>query len=96
MKTGLNHIVSASSPVVFLTSIPIMVGFVLYGINTVMLIFALRDGELSILYPVIALTYVWVMILSMLFFREPLNFFKAAGVLSIVAGVAVLGKSTKE
>jgi hypothetical protein len=29
----------------------------------VLMVFALRDGELSILYPIIALTYVWVTIL---------------------------------
>ena len=29
-----------------------------------MLVLALRDGELSMLYPIIALTYVWVTLLS--------------------------------
>ncbi len=34
---------------------------------------ALRDGELSKLYPIIALTFVWVNVLSVLFFREQMN-----------------------
>ncbi len=63
--------------------------------NTVLMIFALRDGELSILYPIIALTYVWVTILSVLFFHESLNFFKLLGVTVVVAGVAVLGRGGK-
>ena len=54
---------------------------------------ALRDGELSIVYPVIALTYVWVSLLSVLVFHEPMNIFKAVGIAVIVAGVAVLGRS---
>ena len=39
-------------------------GYALYGLSTVVLIVALKYGQLSILYPVIALTYVWVTILS--------------------------------
>ena len=37
---------------------------------------ALRDGELSLLYPVIALTYVWVTVLSLVIFHEAMNPFK--------------------
>jgi multidrug transporter EmrE-like cation transporter len=77
-----------------LTNLPLFVGYALYGINTVLLMFALRDGELSKLYPIIALTYVWVTILSMYFFDEKLTFWKGAGIAIIVAGVSVLGKAT--
>ena len=43
-------------------------GFVLYGMSTAILVLALRNQELSILYPVISLTYVWVAILSLIVF----------------------------
>src|SRR5437870_13700435 len=39
-------------------------GYALYGFNTVLLAVALRESELSLLYPVIALTYVCVCLLS--------------------------------
>src|SRR5260370_1048452 len=42
-------------------------GYCLYGVFTVLLVFALRHAELSILYPVIALSYVWVTLTSVLF-----------------------------
>ncbi len=71
---------------------PLFAGYCLYGLNTVLLVFALRDGELSILYPIIALTYVWVTILSVVLFHETMNFFKLAGVTIVVIGVAVMGK----
>ena len=45
----------------------------LHACNAFLLILALRDGELSMLYPIIALTYVWVNLLSMYFFHEHLN-----------------------
>ena len=60
-------------------------------IFAVLMVYALRHGELSILYPLIALGYVWVAILSVLVFHETMNAMKLAGIAIIVAGVAVLG-----
>ena len=37
-------------------------GYGLYGVMMVLFVVALRDEELSVVYPVIALTYVWVSI----------------------------------
>jgi multidrug transporter EmrE-like cation transporter len=91
MKIGLSHPVQ-NGWVGYLTSWPLFAGYCLYGLNTVLLVFALRDGELSILYPIIALTYVWVTILSVVLFHETMNFFKLAGVTIVVIGVAVMGK----
>ena len=45
-----------------------------------MLILALRKGHLSLLYPIISLTYVWVAILSYLIFHEAINPYKALGI----------------
>ncbi len=91
MKIGLSHPVQ-SGLLGYVTSLPLLAGYCLYGLNTVLLVFALRDGELSILYPIIALTYVWVTILSVVLFHETMNFFKVAGVAVVVIGVAVMGK----
>ena len=81
-------------PIKVLTNLPLFIGYALYGINTVLLMFALRDGELSKLYPIIALTYVWVTVLSIYFFHESLTFWKTAGIAVIVAGVSVLGRAS--
>ena len=67
-------------------------GYCLYGVSTVLLILALREGELSMLYPVIALTYVWVALLSFVIFHEALEPLKLFGIALIVGGVAVLGR----
>ena len=67
-------------------------GYCLYGVFTVLLVFALRDAELSILYPVIALSYVWVTLASVVVFHESMNLPKAIGLAIIVLGVAVLGR----
>lgn len=75
------------------TSLPLMGGLALYGIGAAMMVLALRHGELSVLYPVISLSYVWVAILSVIVFHEHMNPFRIAGIAVIIAGVAILGRS---
>jgi drug/metabolite transporter (DMT)-like permease len=83
------------TPVEVLLNPALLGGYCLYGISTILLVLALRRGQLSLLYPVISLTYVWVTILSILIFRESLNAYKAVGLTVVVAGVAVLGRDTR-
>jgi drug/metabolite transporter (DMT)-like permease len=78
------------------TNLNLIGGYGLYAVMTVVFIFALRDEELSILYPVIALTYVWVAGLSVWLFGETMNVSKFLGILAIVAGVGVLGKDQRK
>lgn len=79
-----------------LTNLPLFGGLACYGISTILLVLALRYGELSVLYPIIALTYVWVSILSVGFLGETLNPYKVLGLVFIVIGVAVLGRKDKD
>jgi drug/metabolite transporter (DMT)-like permease len=94
IKFGANRLTSGS-PLAMITNLPVMAGYCLYGINAMLLTLALRDGELSILYPVISLTFIWVTFLSLLFFKESMSLYKILGVLAIVAGVAILGKDSR-
>jgi multidrug transporter EmrE-like cation transporter len=71
-------------------------GYALYGISTVLLVLALRQGELSLLYPVFTLTYVWVTVLSVIIFHDSMNAFKLGGIAIIIAGVAVLGRASRK
>lgn len=72
-------------------NLPLMGGLCLYGLSAILLVLALRHAELSMIYPVIALTFVWVTILSAVVFGESMTLYKIAGIASIVAGVALLG-----
>lgn len=90
MKIGMTHF--NPQPMALLTNIPLVIGYALYGINAFMLVLALRDGELSMLYPIIALTYVWVTLLSYALLNEKPNVYKNVGIAVIVVGVAVLGR----
>jgi len=94
MKTGANHMAHPGL-LGMITNMPLMGGYCLYGLSTLLLVLALKDGELSLLYPVIALTYVWVTALSFLIFHDSINPWKLVGIVLIVTGVAVLGKGGK-
>ncbi len=78
------------------TNVQLMCGYALYGLNTLLLVLALRDGELSMLYPIIALTYVWVTLLSYTLLHETPHLLKNLGIGTIIAGVAVLGGGGKK
>ncbi len=70
----------------------LLLGYLCYGINTFLIALALKGRELSRLYPIIALTYVWVAFLSLYFLPgEHMNFFKTVGIVFVVLGVSVLG-----
>lgn len=78
-----------------LTDWPLIIGYGLHGCNAMLLIVALRYGHLSILYPLYALSYIWVDLLSLYFFHEDMNVWKGAGIGLIMAGVSVLGKASE-
>jgi multidrug transporter EmrE-like cation transporter len=74
----------------------LFLGYALYGVFTVVMVFALKHGELSMLYPIMALSYVWVTVVSVLWLNEPVNVAEIAGVAVIVLGVAVLGRGSTQ
>lgn len=104
MKFGAVHAMPQLSPadpatwmpfaMALLTNYMLLLGYVVQSGNALLLILALRDGELSMLYPIIALTYVWVNLLSMYFFHEHLNVWKAVGIALVIGGVALLGRAS--
>jgi len=92
-KAGLRHMPHFSVGAVLLNW-PLLLGLLLYGGSTLLLILALREGQLSLLYPVISLTYAWVTMLSVLWLGETMNPFKLAGVTVIIIGVGLLGRGS--
>ena len=66
-------------------------GFILYVLSAALFVYALQGGELSVLYPLVSLAYIWMCLLSMRFLGERMNRLKWAGVAFIVAGVALIG-----
>lgn len=100
IKTGAGtlgaHPSLLETAIAIFTRLPLFVGYSMYGISMVLLVVALRDGELSALYPIFALTFVWVTILSVVVFHEHINPAKLSGIALIIFGVATLGRGGKK
>jgi multidrug transporter EmrE-like cation transporter len=88
---GLGHPTLMATGIAILTTPQLFFGYSLYALSMVLLVVALRHGELSAVYPVIALTFVWVTILSAAIFGDKMNPAKLAGIALICGGVAALG-----
>jgi len=73
------------------TNYPLFGGVTLYAIGTILFIPALKGGDLSVLYPFVALTYIWVSLLSVKFLGEKMNKFKWSGIALIIIGVSLIG-----
>ena len=93
-KFGLNKIDFSFLLSVF--NLPFILGFVFYGVGFGLMLLAFKHGELTVLFPIIATSYVWVSLLSSWFFPEDsMNLWKWAGVIVILLGVSCLGKATE-
>ncbi len=66
-------------------------GVLFYGIGTVLFVPALKGGELSVLYPLVAITYVWVSLWSVKFLKERMNRQKWIGIMLVIVGVVFIG-----
>ena len=82
-------------PVIFF-NLPLIVGLFLYGIAAFALIVSFKGGEVTVLYPIIATSYVWVTLLSWVFLDEPLFLLKFLGVFSIILGICFIGWGSKK
>jgi multidrug transporter EmrE-like cation transporter len=99
MREGANYLPAAGDgglALSVLTNWPLLAGYACLGLNTGLLVLALRKGQLSVLYPIIALTYVWVAILSPMFFEDSMNFLKVLGIALIVGGVSLIGVGSRQ
>ncbi|MBI2102091.1 EamA family transporter [Candidatus Woesearchaeota archaeon] len=66
-------------------------GVALYALGTLLFIPALKGGDLSVLYPFVALAYIWVSLLSVRFLGERMNRLKWLGIALIILGVSFIG-----
>jgi len=77
------------------TNWPLGLGLVLYALGAVLLIIALKHGEVTVLYPVIATSYIWVALLSWRLLDESFGFVKLLGIISIVIGIVLISFGSK-
>lgn len=76
-------------------SLKVFFGFFLYGISSVFWLFVLKKLPLSVAYPSLSLTYIFVVILSVFVLKEPFSVQKIFGIFFILTGVCLLNINFK-
>ena len=80
----------------FLVNGYLWLGLMSYGIGFLLLMKALKQKELSTVYPIIALSYVWVALIAIVWFNEHLSFLRWFGIFLILGGVSAIGWGEKK
>jgi len=67
-----------------------LLGALLYGISAAFFVYSLKFGNLSILYPLIATSYIWVTLFAHFLLGEPFPLYKSLGILMIIFGIGIV------
>lgn len=78
-----------------ITNYYLIFGVIIYGLGALIMLVALKKGELSVLYPFIALSFIWVALISLFFLHEKLLLINWIGIILIVGGVSLIGRGAK-
>jgi multidrug transporter EmrE-like cation transporter len=65
-------------------------GIVLYLLSSVFYMMGVAQGELTVLYPMVSIGYIWAIVWARLFFKEPFTLAKIGGLAMIIFGVALI------
>ncbi len=68
-------------------------GVSLFVLSSLLYLKGLKNGELTILYPMVSFGYIWTLLWSKLFFHEPITKNKFAGLALIILGIVLLAFS---
>lgn len=100
LKYGMNQVGSLDfsggfiAPFVLIFSHPfVLIGVVLFVSSSLGWLLALSKIPLSYGYPIVSLGYVFVSVLSWIFFDETLSFLRVLGLMIIVGGVFFLSRT---
>ncbi|MBW2990852.1 EamA family transporter [Candidatus Woesearchaeota archaeon] len=73
----------------------LILGLLLYVGGAIIFVLALKHGDLSIIYPFISLSFIWVALLSLIFLGESIVLLQWLGIVIIIAGVSFIGWGAK-
>jgi len=73
-----------------LTNYHLIIAVAVYALSTVLYVYALSKQNLSILYPIIATSYIWTLIFAKIFLKEQVGLTSWTGVFFILLGVTLI------
>ncbi len=74
----------------------LIVGIGLYLGSSVIYALGIRGGQISVLYPIVSLGYIFTLVWSKLFFDEPITKYKVTGLCLILVGVFLVGMGASQ
>jgi len=92
-KMGADHLELSLKGTIF--NYYLLGGLALLGLGFVLLTIALRFGRVTMIYPIIATSYVTVTILAFIFLQEPVGWKKIIAILFIISGVIIINMGDK-
>lgn len=97
LKAGMNSVgksqLSVDTLIRMATNPLLLVGVGIFGISTLLWLFALSKADLSFAYPFLSLTYLAVLVGGALLFHEEVTLPRVIGFLVIIAGVWIVARS---
>ncbi len=88
LKAGAGRLHRNLRSLVFNWRLALGVGF--YLLSSFFFVLGVRRGELTVLYPMVSLGYIWTLLWSRLFFKEALTRSKLVGVGLVLTGIVLL------
>jgi len=73
-----------------LFNVKVISGIIIYLISSFFFVFALKGGQLSVLYPLVSFSYIWVTINSRIFLKEKIGRYKIIGIFFIILGIIII------
>ena len=78
-----------------ITNWPLLGGLAIYALGAALLIISFKGGEVSVLYPLLATSYLWVTLASWLVLGETIGALNIIGVTIIIIGITFVGYGSK-
>ncbi|MGH7885805.1 MAG: EamA family transporter [Thermodesulfobacteriota bacterium] len=70
----------------------LIIGLMIHAVGFYFMISAFKQANLSLIYPVLATSYIWVAIFSSILLKEKIQFIQWFGMMAIVAGIFMILK----
>ncbi len=104
LKAGMNSVVAANGKLqlsldtlIHMATNPLLiVGIAIFGISTLLWLFALAKADLSFAYPFLSLTYLVVLIGGAFLFGDKVTLPRVLGFAVIIAGVWIVARSEQK
>jgi undecaprenyl phosphate-alpha-L-ara4N flippase subunit ArnE len=83
--------------ITFIANPFVYLGLFSYGVGLIFMLKAIRRGELTVIYPIMATSFIWVSLASPIFFKTDfMTLQKWIGIFVIIAGVTLLERGRKK